>query len=206
MDIKKNWQQVQEEFKGDEKLLESAFRLEKLYHRYKYILWLGVAVVVLWIAYTRFLEYKQEKKSQEITAIYNEVLQNPSNVAVLDRLKQASQSLYDLYTYAQALKNKDTKTLQSLSHSTNPLVRSLSSYYYASYQRDLKALQTLNLPAMYDLIALQRAYLLQKESNHAQEVQRILSAITPTSNLYQIATLLKHYPAKGTQPPNKVSP
>ncbi|CCB80847.1 hypothetical protein HBZC1_18610 [Helicobacter bizzozeronii CIII-1] len=127
MDIKKNLKQVQEEFRGDEKLLESAFRLEKLYHKYKYVLLVVVVGVVLWVAYMKFLEHKQEKKNQEITAVYNEVLQNPNNVAVLDRLKTTSQELYDLYTYAQALKSQDTQALLKLENSPNSLVRALAT-------------------------------------------------------------------------------
>ncbi|WP_233707964.1 hypothetical protein, partial [Helicobacter bizzozeronii] len=206
MDIKKNLKQVQEEFRGDEKLLESAFRLEKLYHKYKYVLLVVVVGVVLWVAYMKFLEHKQEKKNQEITAVYNEVLQNPSNVAVLDRLKQTSQELYDLYTYAQALKSQDTQALLKLENSPNSLVRALATYYYASYQKDLKTLQMLNLPKMQDLIALQKAYLLYQEHKQPQEIQKVLGVIDPTSSLYQVVSILKHYPAQGVQGVSKAKP
>ncbi|GMT38778.1 hypothetical protein NHP20013_08620 [Helicobacter bizzozeronii] len=152
-----------------------------------------VVGVVLWVAYMKFLEHKQEKKNQEITAVYNEVLQNPNNVAVLDRLKTTSQELYDLYTYAQALKSQDTQALLKLENSPNSLVRALATYYYASYQKDLKTLQTLNLPKMQDLIALQKAYLLYQEHKQPQEIQKVVS-------------ILKHYPAQGVQGVSKAKP
>ncbi|WP_163498605.1 hypothetical protein [Helicobacter suis] len=200
MAIKQDLKQIQEEFKSDEKLLEGAFKLERFYKQYKYVLWAILAFLLLWFGYTKFLDMQKESRIKKITAIYNEVLQNPQNVAVLARLKTIAPKLHDLYLYAKALKNQDEKTLESLKHSTSPLVQTLASYYYASYTQDLKTLQSLNLPGLSDFITLQKAYLLQNKPNAAKQIQQILATIPPTSNLYQIATLMRHYPATGKQP------
>ncbi|BCZ17502.1 50S ribosomal protein L22 [Helicobacter sp. NHP19-003] len=199
MEIKENLTQVKEEFKSDEKLLESAFRLEKFYNKYKYVLWALVVLALAWWGYTELKAVQKDKKTQEITAIYNEVLANPNNTAPLEKLQEQAPELAELYNYAQALKNKDTKTLDSLSHAKNPIVKALASYYAASYGRDLKALKALNLPALQDFIHLQQAYLLHNDPKAAQEIKALIATIPPTSGVYPIASLLKHYPATGTQ-------
>ncbi|WP_104707899.1 hypothetical protein [Helicobacter ailurogastricus] len=203
MEIKQNLKQVTEEFKSDEKLLESAFRLEKLYNKYKYVLWALVALALAWLGYTKFLEMQKDKRAQKITTLYNEVLANPNNAAPLERLQEQAPQLAELYSYSQALKNKDIKTLDALSHAKNPLVKALASYHSASYNRDLKALQALNLPALQDFINLQKAYLLQDDPKAGKEIKTLIDTISPTSELYQMATLLKHYPATGTQKATK---
>ncbi|WP_163534913.1 hypothetical protein [Helicobacter suis] len=200
MAIKEDLKQIQEEFKSDEKLLEGAFKLERFYKQYKYVLWAILAFLLLWFGYTKFLDMQKESRIKKITAVYNEVLQNPQNVAVLARLKTIAPKLHDLYLYAKALKNQDKKTLESLKQSTSPLVQTLSSYYYASYTQDLKTLQTLNLPGLGDFIAIQKAYLLQNKPDSAKQIQQILATIPPTSSLYQMAILMRHYPATGKQP------
>ncbi|CRF50354.1 FIG00710542: hypothetical protein [Helicobacter heilmannii] len=199
MEIKENLTQVKEEFKSDEKLLESAFRLEKFYNKYKYVLWALVVLALAWWGYTKFQQTQKDKRTQEITALYNEVLANPNNTAPLDKLQEQAPQLAELYNYAQALKNKDTKTLDSLSHAKNPIVKALASYYTASYNRDLKALKALDLPALQDFIRLQQAYLLHSDPKAANEMKALIATIPPTSGIYPIASLLRHYPATGTQ-------
>ncbi|WP_104695935.1 hypothetical protein [Helicobacter salomonis] len=194
MAVKENLQQIQEEFRSDEKLLESAFRIEKLYNKYKFVLWALVALVAIWWGVVQFLEHRKAVHTQEITALYNEVLQNPNNLALLDKLKRLAPDLYSLYAYAHALENKDIKTLRELSTSSNTLVSAFARYYSASYDEDLQALQQLKLEGLEGWIALQKAYLmLQKDPK--SDIKPVLAPITPTSNLHQIASLLRHYGA-----------
>ncbi|WP_104750530.1 hypothetical protein [Helicobacter cynogastricus] len=192
MEIKENLKQVKEEFKGDEKLLESTFRIEKFYKKYKVFLWLAVIGVGLWWGYTRFLEYKENQSRAQITRLYNEVLANPDNLALRDELKQKALPLYHLYTYAQALKAHNLVVLKELAQSKDSLVAPLARYYVASYSKDLKALTEVRLEGMQAWIALQRAYL-TLQTNPNSNLSSILAPITPDSSLYQIASVLRHY-------------
>ncbi|MFC3848413.1 hypothetical protein ACFOPX_07810 [Helicobacter baculiformis] len=192
MELKDNLKQVQEEFKSDEKLLESAFRIEKFYHKYKFILWALVGLALIWWGVVQFLEHKKAVRTQEITALYNEVLQNPNNLALLDKLKRVAPDLYSLHAYARALRDKNIRALRELITAPNPLVSAFARYYSASYDEDLQALEKLQLEGMQDWITLQKAYLILQE-NPKGNVKPLLSTISPTSSLYQVATLLRHY-------------
>ncbi|PAF48488.1 hypothetical protein BKH46_00835 [Helicobacter sp. 12S02634-8] len=192
MGIKNNIKQVQEEFRGDEKLLESAFKLERLYRKYKYVLWVIVLVLLAWFGYSKFAAYQQQKQAQKTTAIYNEVLKSPENQALLDELKKSSPDLYDLYTYAQALQNGDQKALLALKDSQNPIIKDLATYQYASYTQNLTELEKLNTTPMKDFAILQEAYLLYTK-NQIPQAKSLLDQIDRTSSVYQIAAILKHY-------------
>ncbi|PAF41525.1 hypothetical protein [Helicobacter sp. 11S02596-1] len=201
MDIKNNIKQIQEEFKGDEKILENAFRLERLYSKYKYLLWLLLLAVIIWVGYYNVSQFLAEKHAQKTTAIYNELLKNPNNQALLDELKASSRDLYDLYTYAQALKDGDEKTLGTLRDSKNPIVKILADYQYASYAKNIQDLQNLNTTPMKDFSIIQIAYLLYGE-NKIPQAKALLNEIDRTSSVYQIASILKHYGVSSLQSPN----
>ncbi|PAF49827.1 hypothetical protein BKH41_00555 [Helicobacter sp. 12S02232-10] len=192
MGIKNNIKQIQEEFKGDEKILENAFKLERLYYKYKYLLLVAVIILIVWLGYYNFSKYEAQKHAQKTTAIYNELLKNPQNQALLDELKASSTDLYDLYMYAQALKNNDEKILESLKNSKNPIIKTLADYQYASYSKNLIELEKTNVTPMKDFSILQEAYLLYGQ-NKIPQAKALLNQIERTSSVFQIASILKHY-------------
>ncbi|MDO7253831.1 hypothetical protein [Helicobacter cappadocius] len=202
MSIKDNIKQIQEEFKGDEKILESAFKLERFYNKYKYILFAIIIALLVWFLYYQFSIYQENKKAQNITQIYNQLLKDPNNQALLDNLKSKSKDLYDLYRYTQAMKNADVKELKEIIDSRgsmdkkNPdIIKILAEYQYASYLKNPQALQAMTDTGMKDFSILQEAYLLQ-QNGKIQEAQNLLNQISASSSTFQIANLLKHYGVK----------
>ncbi|PAF52652.1 hypothetical protein [Helicobacter sp. 13S00477-4] len=192
MGVKNNFKQIQQEFKGDEKILESAFKLEKLYKKYKYFLYLLAIVLIIWFGYYKFSDYIDEKQAQKTSTIYSQLLKNPNNQALLDDLKDNSSDLYDLYLYSQALRDGDKKTLYSLKTSKNTIIKMLSDYQYASYVKNLEGLEKMNSTPIKDFAILQEAYLLY-EQNKIPEAKTLLNDIQPSSSVFQIVTILKHY-------------
>lgn len=201
MSIKNNIKQIQEEFKGDEKILESAFKLERLYYKYKYVLFAIIAILVVWFAYHEFSSYHKNKKAIAATQIYNQLTKDPNNQALLDDLKANSKDLFDLFEYSQALKNADTKKLKSIidsrtSTDKNPdIIKIMADYQYSSYLKNYQGLQNAANTGMKDLALLQQAHLLQQNSK-TQQAQNLLDQIihsTLPSPSLQIAVLLKHY-------------
>lgn len=201
MSIKNNIKQIQEEFKGDEKILESAFKLERLYYKYKYILFAIIAILVVWFAYHEFSSYERNKKAIATTQIYNQLVKDPNNQALLDDLKANSKDLFDLFEYSQALKNADTQKLKSVIDSRNStdknpdIIKMMADYQYSSYLKNYQGLENATNTGMKDLALLQQAHLLQQDSK-TQQPQKLLDQIihsTLPSPSLQIAVLLKHY-------------
>ncbi|WP_104747959.1 hypothetical protein [Helicobacter cetorum] len=195
MSIKSELEQVKAEFKSDEKLLEGAFRIEKFYKRYKWILLFIVVAVIAYFGDQKLQTYQQQQKSERITQIYNEVLENPNNLALQERLKETAPELYDLYQFSIASKQNDAQILKGLLQSSNEVVKILANYTYASLTENKSLLK--NSPILKELSALQEVGLLYKENSKDSIMQahKILGTIPLNSSLYAMISILKHYGA-----------
>ena len=189
-DDKQIFTAIKQEFQQDEKLLESAFKLEHFVKKYKCYLIALVAVVLVWLGYAAIYNTMQENRAQKISTLYDELLQNPNNELLQNQLKEQARGLYDLYQLSRLdLTQGAESTLQELASSSNPLVKELASYDLASLKQ--QGLDKVS-GELADLAAIQQAYLLLQEDK-IQEARARLDVIKPDSGLYGIAMQMKHY-------------
>lgn len=184
-------QGIKQEFEQDEKILESAFRLERLVKKYKYYLIALVVLIVAWVGYRSVYGVITENKAQKISALYTELTQNPDNTLLQDQLQAESKGLYDLYTLMRIdLAQEGAEThLKELVDSPNPLVRELATYELASLkQENLSQVSGV----MADFAKIQQAYLYLSK-NQIPEAREELESIGLDSALYGIASQMKHY-------------
>lgn len=184
-------QGIKQEFEQDEKILESAFRLERLVKKYKYYLIALVVFIVAWVGYRSVYGVITENKAQKISALYTELTQNPDNTLLQDQLQAESKGLYDLYTLMRIdLAQEGAEThLKELVDSPNPLVRELATYELASLkQENLSQVSGV----MADFAKIQQAYLYLSK-NQIPEARKELESIGLDSALYGIASQMKHY-------------
>lgn len=184
-------QGIKQEFEQDEKILESAFRLERLVKKYKYYLIALVVLIVAWVGYRSVYGVMTENKAQKISALYTELTQNPDNTLLQDQLQAESKGLYDLYTLMRIdLAQEGAEThLKELVDSPNPLVRELATYELASLkQENLSQVSGV----MADFAKIQQAYLYLSK-NQIPEARKELESIGLDSALYGIASQMKHY-------------
>lgn len=184
-------QGIKQEFEQDEKILESAFRLERLVKKYKYYLIALVVLIVAWVGYRSVYGVITENKAQKISALYTELTQNPDNTLLQDQLQAESKGLYDLYTLMRIdLAQEGAEThLKELVDSPNPLVRELATYELASLkQENLSQVSGV----MADFAKIQQAYLYLSK-NQIPEARKELESIGLDSALYGIASQMKHY-------------
>lgn len=184
-------QGIKQEFEQDEKILESAFRLERLVKKYKYYLIALVVLIVAWVGYRSVYGVITENKAQKISALYTELTQNPDNTLLQNQLQAESKGLYDLYTLMRIdLAQEGAEThLKELVDSPNPLVRELATYELASLkQENLSQVSGV----MADFAKIQQAYLYLSK-NQIPEARKELESIGLDSALYGIASQMKHY-------------
>ncbi|WP_104687612.1 hypothetical protein [Helicobacter acinonychis] len=193
MSIKENLEQVKSEFKSDEKLLEGAFRLEKFFKRYKWVLLFIVVAFITYLGDTKLQDYKHQQTKERITQIYNEVLESPDNLALQNKLKEVGPELYDLYQFARASERNDINAFKKLSQSSNEIVKTFAEYSYASLSRDKNLLE--KSPILKEMSALQTVDLLYEENSKdaITNAHKILSTIPLSSSLYAMISMLKHY-------------
>ncbi len=189
--MNKNLEAIKKEFENDEKMLENAFRLERFFKKYKYVLLGILAVLIAWIVYVNVYNFMQEKKALEISEIYDELINAPENEILRELLQEKSPELYDLFLYAYSVRNNDKETLSSLAESKNQIVSNLVKYEVASANKDKQALANINSD-FKNLAKLQEAYLFLKEDNIAK-MREILESIPEGSLEFEIAQFMGHY-------------
>lgn len=198
--LSKDLETIKSEFQNDEKLLENAFKLERLFKKYKFVLLGIVAVVVLWIAIVVASDYVEEKNAKEISQIYNELLVSPQNTVLRENLKNKALKLYDAFIYANLSSQKEARIaeLEELSQSKNELIAQIASYELASLKEDLQALSTIaknpkkQNDSLKDFAKIQEAYLLLK-NNDIDKAREVLKGVSSESSLDSIARQMEHY-------------
>ena len=113
------------------------------------------------------------------------------NSEALSALQSNNPALYELYSYAEAVKSKDAKRLDELAKSKNSLIADISQYTG-------QVLTSKSSGSAYykEMSLIEDAYLAIKagKSDVAKEKLELIDARSPVA---PIADLLKHYTIKG---------
>ena len=187
MSIKDELQHVKEELSGDEKILESAFKLERFYKKYKMLIW-GVLILILVgvggnIAWGAYQKSTLDAANQAFLALQ----QNPEDSNAASILKNKNPKLYELYTFSQALKNQKAEALKTFEGSQDSLIADSAKYHVG-------ALEGKPVDSVYyhDLTVVEEAYAALKAGDKASSKIK-LTLIAEDSPVAKIAQLLKHY-------------
>ncbi|MDD3591824.1 MAG: hypothetical protein PHO65_04245 [Sulfurovum sp.] len=185
--------EVKQELSSDEKMLESAFKLETFYKKYRIVIWSAVALLVLFFIGRSILSGIEEGRLSEANSAFLALQENPEDSAALNRLKENNPALFELYSYAQAAKKEDKAVLDTLSQSSNAVVSDASRYTLAVMEN-----KTTDSVLYKEMVLLEEAYL-AIENNEMAKAQEKLSMIDPRSPVAALAQLLKHSTIKAKQ-------
>lgn len=126
--IKDDVNYVKRELSGDEKVLESAFRLESMYKKYKFQLWGVVAVVIVFFVTQAVMGALHEAKLTKANEAFLTLQTKSDDADALKILQENNPALFELYTYAKATKQQDIKALEALAKSSNSVIADASAY------------------------------------------------------------------------------
>ena len=191
MSIKDELNYVKDELSSDEKLLENAFKLERIYKKHKIKIWAVAALVILGFggkaAVGAFNEHKLMKANDALLTL----MSKPGDKTALSELKSNNPKLYNLYIYSNSVDKKDIKSLEHISKSDDALLNDLSAYH-------LNVLDSKAGESKYysDLSALEKAYEALKNGKKS-EAKTILAMIGENSPVAGVAKYLKHYTLTG---------
>ena len=177
---------VKKELSSDEKLLESAFKLETLYKKYKFIIWGIVAALLLFFAGTKIMEAMNQAKLEEANRAFLTLQGKSDDVSSLAVLKEKNPALYELFAYAQAAKNKDAKILSTLASSSNAVIADASKYTAAAIEK-----KPVDSKLYKEMALLEDAYLSIKAGD-VKSAKAKLELIDERSSLSTLAQLLEH--------------
>ena len=177
---------VKKELSGDEKVLESAFKLETLYKKHKVKLWTVVVALVVFFAGTAIKESIHEAKLEKAHQAFVALQKNSDDAEALKILKENNPALFELYTYAQASTKQDIKALEALSQSSNEIIADASAYTAGVLKK--KPVDSV----LYAQMSLfEEAYLAIK-SGDVKTAKSKLDEIDERSPLSIISGFLKH--------------
>jgi len=191
LNISETMNEVKKELSGDEQMLASAFKIEKIYKKHKFKIFAVVGLTVAYFAGTAIMESLAQQKREAANSALLVLEKDSKSGAAIAELKENNPALFELYSYQMALKELDTKALKNLSSSKNEIIADLSSYHL-SVLEGKPADSKLN----GDIAKVYNASLLIKEGK-AMEATEELELISEESPAYNIAKNIKHYSIKG---------
>ena len=177
---------VKKELSSDEKILESAFKIETIYKKYKLMIWGIVIVLLLFFAGTKIMEAMKQAKLEEANRVFLTLQHKADDTSALAILKEKNPALYELFTYSQATKNKNIKVLNVLTSSSNEVVSDVSKYTAAAIEKN-----PVYSKLYKEMALLEEAYLALK-SGDIKNAKSKLALIDDRSSLSTLAQLLKH--------------
>jgi len=189
--IKDDVKYVKKELSADEQVLESALKLETYYNKYKRKIWVILALIVLLFFGKIAVDTVQNLRMNSANDALLTLQKDPKNSEALSALQSNNPALYELYSYAEAVKSKDAKRLEELAKSKDSLIADVSQY-------TSQVLLSKGSDSTYykEMSLIEDAYLALKagKSDVAKEKLELIDARSPVT---PIADLLKHYTIKG---------
>ncbi|WP_457606858.1 hypothetical protein [Nitratifractor sp.] len=187
MSLKDEVKYVKEELSSDEKLLESAFRLERLYKKYKVAIWGVLILLVVGFGgktiYGVYQEHRLEAANQALLTLE----QNPKDTKALQELQEDNPRLYALYSYARDVQGADVAGLKKIDTSHDALLADLVKYHEAVLDN-----RAGDSKYYHDLSQVEKAYVALKAGKKA-EARSLLTLIPENSPVAGVARLLRHY-------------
>jgi len=179
-------EEIKKEFSSDEKVLESAFKLETLYKKYKVIIWTVAIALILFFVGKATMEGMKEASLTEANQAFLTLQTTPEDKQALATLKEKNPSLFELFSYGQAIKSRDTEGLNALAGSTNPIISDISAYSAATIEN-----KSHESKLYRDMALLEEAYLAIKAGD-SKKAKLKLELIDERSPVATLASLLKH--------------
>ena len=186
MSIKDDVNYVKKELSGDEKVLESAFKLETLYKKHKFKIW-GVAIaLVVFFGGRAIQETMHEAQLTKANNAFLVLQTNPTDKASFKILEENNPELLELFFYSQAVKNEDAKTLKRLSSSKNVVISDASKYTAGVLSK-----QPVDSVLYNEMALFEEAYL-AIGAGDVKKAKAKLALIDERSPLAVITGFLKH--------------
>lgn len=186
MSLKENLDYIRSGMNADEKMLSGMFQAERFLRKYKIpLIALGIILVVGVLGFVikgEVSEYFAQKNAE----IYEKAL--AGDKAAQEQLQRQNNTLYELYSFSNALNAADESALAELSKSKEPIIAKLASYQLASIKGDAKAMENAQLGEW----GLLGAALAEIEKNNKEAANVYLEKIPSTSSLKVIALALGH--------------
>lgn len=202
MGLKEEAAAVKNELTQDEKMLAGMIRVERFYKRNKVKLTAAVAVLAAAVIFYLVMDQVRQHRLEGANTAYLKLQANPEDAEALQKLRSNNPKLAELFALKKALRSGDLKAVAAMEASDDALVRDLARYNAAAADAKTSLLKEYRMGSealLKDMAIFLEAYTLMKAGDIKTANER-LALIPQDSDVYGIATMLKHYGiAGGTQ-------
>ena len=191
MSIKDDVNYIKTELSSDEKVLESAFKLESLYKKYKLPIWGAVGALLLFFVISTGMDALRQSRLEAANAALLTLQKKPDDAEARSVLKEKNPALYELFVFSQAAAKKDVEALTALKTSGNDILADMSRYSIGAIEK-----KPVDSSTYKELAYLEEAYVAIKAGDTKQAKAK-LALIDVRSPLATFAKLLEHSTIKG---------
>lgn len=177
---------VKNKLSNDEKVLVSAFKLETLYRKHKFKIWAVIAAIILFFVGKTAMDAIHESKLAAANQAFLTLQTKADDTQALQTLKEKNPALFELFSYAQAVKKQDVKALNTLAGSSNEVIADSSKYVVATLEK-----KSSDSKLYKEMALLEDAYLAIKAGD-TKRAKAKLELISERSSFAMLASLLKH--------------
>jgi len=185
MSLQENIDYVKKEISAEESFMESFFKIEKFYKKYKLrIIIIAIIATIGTIGYYAS-NYIALQNKIEANKVFNQLLENPNNKEALASLKEKNLKLYNIALFMQ----------NSSAPNDIEFLKELSQYSQAIKEQNIdKLTSTIESQdfLLKDFALFNKALLLVKKQKF-KEAKKSLKQISQQSNLNVLAKMLEHY-------------
>ncbi len=177
---------IKRELTNDEKVLENAFKLETIYKKHKVKI---LGIIIISVLYFGTIGIKNIIHISALTKANKALLiveKNSEDKIALKLLKDNNPSLYNLFIYKQAIKNRDIASIKKLSNNKNKIVSDISRYTLGILDK-----KPVDSKFYKDMSFIEEAYIAMKKGN-TKIAKEKLDLINEGSSLAVISKFLKH--------------
>ncbi|QOY52945.1 hypothetical protein [Candidatus Sulfurimonas baltica] len=195
MSLKDNIDMVKEELNSEEKFFEKAVITERFVKKYKNLMIITVASIILVVGANIAYNANEQSKITAANVALIKLQNDAGDLDALNELKSLSPNLYDVWIFSKAVADKDIETIKKLKNSKALIIDDLVKYELANDAVSLNEYASKQDAIFRDLALLQSAVLLLNE-NKIEEAHNKLLKISQESPLSNLAKSLIHYGIK----------
>ena len=189
---------VKDELNSEEKFFEKAVITEKFVKKYKKPLIGVVALIVVIVAANIGYQVSEQNRVQSANATLALLEKNPNNSVALAKLESLSPALHDVWSYSQAVANKNIAELEKLKDSKTLIINDVAGYEAAENKKSIQELEAYSQKqnAIYRDLAIVMSAIVFMQEGKVDQAHTKLGLITANSPFAQVASALMHYGVK----------
>ncbi len=198
MSLKENIEMVKEELNSEEKFFEKAVITERFVKKYKNLMIGAVVAIIVIVIANVVIDSNKATTVKEANKTLAILLLNPSDENTQTIMKNLSPALFDVWSYSQAVVNKDIQTMKGLQTSKATLIGDLATYEVASQSADVQELNdyAMRQGAIYKDLAVVQSAIILLNKNEIDKAHNELHKVSQQSPLSKVVLALLHYGVK----------